>query len=106
MRVGRNWDYRLICDCQKHARRRRVFRLMQSAARHVQRRAVALVIAIPLAFCAFGFPTDAMNAVSLPLMDARGSQPANFHIFTTRKSREVILQPEAAPKNLSLDLAK
>jgi soluble lytic murein transglycosylase-like protein len=106
MRVGRNWDYRLICECQKHARRRRILRFARSAAGHVQRRAIALVIAIPLAFCALGFPIDAMNAVSLPLMDARAQQPASFHIFTTRKSREAFLQPEAAPKTLSLDLAK
>ena len=102
----RNWDYRLICDCQRHRRRRGAVRLVKAAAKHLQRRAVALVIAIPLAFCALGFPIDAMNVVSLPLMDARSQQPAQFHIFTTRKSREAILQPEAAPKSFSLDLAK
>ena len=51
-------------------------------------------------------PIDAMNVVSLPLMDNRSQQPAHFHIFTTRKSREALLQPEASPKSFSLDLAK
>ncbi len=102
----RNWDFRLICDCQRHARRRRVIRFARAAAQQLQRRAVALVIAIPLAFCALGFPIDAMNVVSLPLMDNRSQQPSHFHIFTTRKSREALLQPEAAPKSFSLDLAK
>jgi len=106
MRGGRNWDYRLICDCQLHRRRRNALRLVKAAAGHLRRRAVALVIAIPLAFCALGFPIDAMNAVSLPLMDMRGQQPAKFHIFTTRKSREALMQPETALKTFSLDLAK
>lgn len=102
----RNWDYRLICDCQKHARRRRFLGFAKAAARQVQRRAVALVIAIPLAFCALGFPIDAMNVVSLPLIDTRAKQPAAFHIFTTRRSQEALLHPDAAPKSFSLDLAK
>jgi len=106
MRGRRNWDYRLICDCQKHARRRRVLRFVRSAAAHLQRRAVALVIAIPLAFCAFGFPMDAMDAVSLPLMDNRTPQTRTFSIFTTRGSKEAILRPDAAPKTFSLDIAK
>ena len=55
---------------------------------HLQRRAIALVIGIPLAFCALGFPIDAMN-ISMPLMESRIAQPAqSFHIFTTRKTRE------------------
>ena len=106
MRGRRNWDFRLICDCQRHRRRRNIVRLARAAAGVLQRRAVALVIAIPLAFCALGFPIDAMNAVSLPLMDIRGQQPPRFHIFTTRKSREAILQPDAGPHTFSLDLAK
>ena len=106
MRSRRNWDYRLICDCQRHRRRRSALRFVKAVAGHLQRRAVALVIAIPLAFCALGFPIDAMNAVSLPLMDMRGQQPAKFHIFTTRKSREAMMQPGVAQRTFSLDLAK
>ena len=101
----RKQDFRIICPCQRHAGRRRLSKLARAAAGQLQRRAIALVIGIPLAFCALGFPIDAMN-VSLPLMDNRSQQSANFHIFTTRKSREALLQPEASQKSFSLDLAK
>jgi soluble lytic murein transglycosylase-like protein len=101
-----NWDYRQICPCQRHAGRRRFGRFVRAAADHLQRRAIALVIGIPLAFCALGFPIDAMN-VSLPLMDSRIVQPAqSFHIFTTRKTREALMAPETAPKAFTLDIAK
>src|SRR5262249_44540132 len=106
MGSGRNWDYRLICDCQKHSGRRRALSLARTALGYLQRQAITLVIAVPLAFCAFGFPIDAMNIVSFPMMNGRAQQPSQFHIFTTPKSREALLQPEAAPKSFSLDLAK
>jgi transglycosylase-like protein with SLT domain len=102
----RNWDYRLICDCQRHTRRRRAADLARVAFGHIQKRAVALVIAIPLAFCALGFPMDAMNVISLPLMASHSQERPQFHIFTSAKSREAILRPDAAPKGFSLDLAK
>ena len=106
MRGRHNWDYRLICDCQRHARRRGVLRFARAAAAQLQRRAVAFVIAIPLAFCAFGFPMDAMDAVSLPMMDARAPQTHSFRIFNTPRSKQALLQPGAAPQTFTLDLAK
>src|SRR5215470_16876743 len=102
----RSWDYRLICDCQRHAGRRRALGLVRATLTQLQKRAVTLVIAIPLAFCALGFPMDAMNVISLPLMAARTQQTPHFRIFTSPKSREAILRPEAAPKGFSLALAK
>ena len=76
MRGGRrHWDYRVICDCQKHARRRQITRLLRLAGAQVRRRAITLVIGIPLAFCAFGFPIDAMNISSLPMMEIHVLQP-------------------------------
>jgi len=102
----RNWDYRLICDCQRHAGRRRALHVARVALGHLQKRAVTLVIAIPLAFCALGFPMDAMNVISLPYLAAKAQTQPQFHIFTTRKSQEALLRPEAAPKTFSLDLAK
>ena len=107
MSSRRGWDYRLICDCQRHAGRRRALHVAKVALGHLQKRAVALVIAIPLAFCALGFPIDAMNVISLPLMAARSQQEApHFRIFTSAKSRETILHPDAAPKGFSLASAK
>ena len=102
----RKQDFRIICPCQRHAGRRRVFKLARAAAGQLQRRAIALVIGIPLAFCALGLPIDAMN-VSLPLMDNRRPQPIQaFHIFTTERSREVLLNPDAAPQTFTIDVAK
>jgi soluble lytic murein transglycosylase-like protein len=83
-----------------------MIRLAVTAAGHLQRRAVALVIAIPLAFCAFGLPIDAMDAVSLPLMDSHTPQSRSFRIFTTQRSKDALLRPEAAPKTFTLDVAK
>jgi len=103
----KNWNYRLICDCQRHAGRRRIARLARTAAHHLQRRAVALLIGIPLAFCAFGFPIDAMN-INLPLMETRVIQPAapSFHIFTTPKSRASFLNALPLVQTFTLDVAK
>ncbi len=103
----RNWDYRVICPCQLHARRKRLVRLARAAADQLQRRAIALVVGIPLAFSALGFPIDAMN-ISVPMLENRVAQPApqTFHIFTTRKIRESFLAPDPAPQTFTLDVAK
>ena len=102
----RHWDYRLICDCQKHAGRRRFRRLLRAAGSHLQRRAVALVIGIPLVFCAFGFPIDAMN-VSFPKLEAEIMRPRqSFHIFTTKKIREAFLESAPKEQEFTLDIAK
>src|SRR5690349_10653188 len=92
-RMGRRgrWDYRLICDCQRHAGRRRALDVARVVVGHLQRRAVTRVIAIALAFCALGFPMDAIGALSLPLMAARTQPPPQFHSFTARNSRETVL---------------
>ena len=102
----KHWDYRQICDCQKHAGRRRVGRLLRVVGSHLQRRAVALVIGIPLVFCAFGFPIDAMN-VSLPKIEAEIMRPRqSFHIFTTKKIREAFLKSAPKEQEFTLDIAK
>lgn len=102
----RKWDYRLICPCQRHAGRRRVARALRSVVDHLQRRAVALVIGIPLAFGALGFPIDAMN-LSLPMMQSRlVPQEQSFHIFDTPLSRKALLSPKPMPDTFTLDVAK
>lgn len=104
--MRKNWNYRIICDCQLHAGRRRFERLAREAAFQLQRRAVTLVIGIPLAFCAFGLPIDAMN-VTFPTMETRLVTPvrSSFHIFTTPKSRQTILDPQPE-QSFTLDFAK
>jgi soluble lytic murein transglycosylase-like protein len=102
----RHKDFRVICDCQRHARRRRFARFAKAAALHIQRRAIALVIGIPLAFCAFGFPIDAMN-VSFPIRQLRVVHlTQSFPIFTTRKIREAFLNPNLEKETFTLDIAK
>jgi soluble lytic murein transglycosylase-like protein len=82
-------------------------RFLRSAGAHIQRRAVALIIGIPLVFCAFGFPIDAMN-ISFPKMEAELMRPhQSFHIFTTRKIREAFLKSAPAKEHeFTLDVAK
>src|SRR4029077_2756417 len=91
---SKRWDYRVICTCQKHAGRRRVRRLASAAARDLKRRGVALLIAVPLAFCALGFPMEAMD-VTLPDPADRIAEQTlptrTLPIFTTRRLREAFL---------------
>jgi hypothetical protein len=103
----KKWNYRVICSCQAHSGRRQFARLARRAADHLQRRAIALVVGVPLAFCALGFPIDAMN-VTFPLLDNRVSHasPQSFHIFTTPKVRESFLTPEKPPQTFTLEVAK
>src|SRR5205807_6871057 len=61
---------------------------------------------LPLAFCALGFPTEAMN-VSLPgLAERLREEPQRFHIFTTRKIRAGFLLPAKPPQQFTLDVVK
>lgn len=105
-RSAGNFDFRIICDCQKHAGRKRVRRIASAAAAHLRKRSVALLVGVPLAFCALGFPSEAMN-VTLPALSARINNEANqFHIFTTRKVRESFLGPVRPPQQFTLDFVK
>jgi hypothetical protein len=108
-------DFRIICDCQRHAARertlrRRTIRGIRIIGGHLQRRGIALLVGVPIAFGAIGIPIEAMD-VSIPLLSsingARDTPPApTLQIFTTRKIRETFLHPENAPRELSLELAK
>ena len=109
-------DFRVICDCQRHAARertlaRRAVRGMRIIGGHLQRRTVALLVGVPLAFGAIGIPMEAMD-ISIPILssltiDARDSGSGNdLPIFTTRKVRDAFLHPESAPRELSLELTK
>jgi hypothetical protein len=105
----KRWDYRLICTCQKHAGRRKVRRLASAAARHLKRRGIALLIGVPLAFCALGFPIEAMN-VNLPDLAERIAEQTlptrELPIFITRKVRDAFLDPAKPVQTFNLDLAK
>lgn len=109
-------DFRTICDCQRHAQRertlaRRAVRGMRVIGRHLQRRTVALIVGVPLAFGAIGIPMEAMD-VSIPLLSSITGEArelaasTEFQIFTGRKTRETFLHPESAPRELTLDLTR
>jgi hypothetical protein len=109
-------DFRVICDCQRHAIHertlvRRTIRGMRFIGGQLQRRSVALLVGVPLAFGAIGIPIEAMD-VSIPLLTSIASTSRDaiasrsLPVFTTRKVRETFLQPEQAPRELNLELTK
>jgi len=109
-------DFRVICECQRHALRertlrRRTIRGIRIIGGHLQRRGIALLVGVPIAFGAIGIPIEAMD-VSIPLLSSindggRDASPSNtLPIFTTRKIRDTFLRPETAPRDLSLELTK
>lgn len=69
MKRGR--DYRIICDCQRHARARASWR---KGLRFASRGA-ALLVSIPLAFAALDLPTSAMNININEIRAMRGARP-------------------------------
>jgi soluble lytic murein transglycosylase-like protein len=96
-------DFREICDCQVHARRERS--LWRRTLRGAKKRGVALLVTVPLAFCAIG--TEAMN-LSLPALAQQAIEMSggrHFPIFTG-KVREAFLNPQQAPVTFTMDLAK
>jgi hypothetical protein len=117
-RWRRSGEFRLICDCQHHARRdrtllRRSVRGIRFVAQHVSRGTLALIVGVPLAFGAVNIPlegpiqamTAQMHRIRAPKHDAP-TQPAAFPIFTTARVRRDFLAPNAVAQTFSLDVAK
>jgi soluble lytic murein transglycosylase-like protein len=108
-RPGR--DYRVICDCQHHARRERaLWRRAIRRARQASRSTIALVIGLPLAFGALGIPMEAMNInLALPGFVLRAAHvapaPAALPIITS-KVRHDFLSPDDATHTIAMDLVK
>ena len=96
-------NFREICACQRHARRERT--LWRRALRGARRRATALFITVPLAFCAIGM--EAMN-VSFPALAQQAIEISagrrSFRALTTPKVREAFLNPAIAPATLNYAL--
>ena len=93
----RQFDFRVICPCQLHAKRNRVRRIASIAAR-------AVIVGGLLAFGALGIPTEAMNVRLPQLTETMAS--SSFHIFTTPKVRDQFLLPEKPKQEFTLDLVK
>jgi soluble lytic murein transglycosylase-like protein len=99
-------DFRDICACQRHARRERA--LWRRAIRGARKRAVALIVTVPLAFCAIGM--EAMD-VSLPRLaqqaiEMSSSGTRDLEVFTRRKVRDAFITPGRVVNTLTFDRAK
>jgi hypothetical protein len=121
-RGAARWDYRLICDCQEHARRertlwRRSLRLVRRGATHIGSGGMALLFGVPLAFGLLGFPSiEAMsiNKLTIPEIMSRASRMTtrqaaptqSLPIFTTAKVRAEFLVPRDAQRTFTIDAAK
>jgi len=112
-RPGR--DFRLICECQIHARRERaLWRRAVRRVRRASRSTIALVVGVPLAFGALGIPMEAMN-ISIPsfttrsaevIVPVRAARIARTLPIITPKVRRDFLEPETASHIITMDLVK
>ncbi|HSP33300.1 MAG TPA: lytic transglycosylase domain-containing protein [Thermoanaerobaculia bacterium] len=105
-------DFRIICDCQVHARRqRRLWRRSLRAASQLRTRGIALLVGVPIALGALQYPTEAMNLVvrNTPLR-ARPALTAphenEFAIFTTPAMREQFLDASLGANSVTIDNVK
>jgi len=107
-------DFRVICDCQVHARRERMlWRRALSGIRHASRRTIALAVGLPLAFGTLGFPIEAMNM--FPGIRGFASRAAGIRTapavrralpIITPKVRQDFFSPDGAPRTIAMDLVK
>lgn len=104
-------DYRIVCDCQRHARQERS---VLRRTMHAASRAAAVLIGVPLAVGALDLPMKAMNVnlstlvASTPMRGAiemKKADAKSFPIFTTPLVREQFL-PAAPPAALTVDAVK
>ncbi|MEA2488976.1 MAG: hypothetical protein QOH21_768 [Acidobacteriota bacterium] len=107
-------DYRIVCNCQRHALREQVWK----RAVRVASRATALIVGVPLALAVFDIPTKAMNlnigAATAPSLRksakvsaTRASFERTLPIFTTTRVAEQFLSPMGEPqRTYTLDVAK
>jgi hypothetical protein len=117
------WDYRMICDCQAHAKReralwRRSLRAVRGGVKQIGSGGMALLVGVPLAFGLLGFPSiEAMsiNKLTIPDLMSRASVMTTrqqaaptqaLPIFTTAKVRAEFLGVRDAQRSFTLDTAK
>lgn len=103
-------DFRIICDCQRHRRDRRLWRRSIAVAgamgNHLRRGGVAVLIGVPLAFGAMGIPGEAMN-VGMPAGPRVEAMTARtFQIFTSGKTRRDFLSARPTRSEFTFEIAK
>jgi hypothetical protein len=83
-------EYRIVCDCQRHARNGRS--LWRRTLR-IASRGLAVLVGVPLAFSAIGFPTETMN-LNVPMVT--DTMRATFG------TRAAVATPAAGAKSLPI----
>ncbi len=106
-------DFRIICDCQIHARRertmwRRSLRLAQRAGRAAKGSGLALIVGVPLVFGAVGIPTEAMDThlPSMVTIRREAQHVRELPIFDTPRMRAALATPMLPPQRFTLEVAK
>ncbi len=102
--------FRIICDCQEHARRERsLWRRSLRAASRFRKRGLALLVGVPIALGALQFPSEAMNIVignsalrEHRLLTSR-AHDNGFAIFTTASVRARFLDPSLDNQTLTVE---
>lgn len=104
-------EWRVICDCQRHALREkslwhRAARVAAWTRTNLRRKGLALLIGVPLAFGTTGVPTEAMSTKAPQLSPAAIARAGrSLPIFTTEKTRAGFLDPRPQ-RLLTLDAMK
>ncbi len=106
-------DFRIICDCQVHARRertvwRRSLRFAQRAGQAVKGRGLALIVGVPLVFGAVGIPTEAMDTRLPSLLQLRreARHVRQLPIFNTPQMRAALATPSLPPQRFTFEISK
>lgn len=98
-------DFRIICDCQQHRPRRKVW----PRALRIASRSVALLVGVPLAFAAMDI-NSAMNleviGIKTDLRAAQTTQNNALPMFTTEQIRQQFLAQQQPPRSLTIDMFK
>ena len=101
---GPDADFRIICDCQRHARRNRWRRVRRIAAR-----GVAVLATIPFAYF-FDIPTKAMNidvaALRARITLQKPAEERTLHVFTTPEASEQFLSATTVQQVVTIDALK
>ncbi len=109
--MKRQWrgDFRVICDCQRHSKKRSLWRRGLRLATRV----AAVLVSVPVALAAFDIDSAMnLNVVGLGHNELRAAQIARSNasgalpMFTTRAVREQFLKPDSARRSLTIDMFK
>ncbi len=99
-------DFRIICDCQRHAlRERTLWRRSLRVVAHLRRGGFALLVGVPLVLGVSELPS--ISSIAESRVAARPQAAVNdFRIFTTARIRKGFLDPQPEPAVMTLEVTK